>query len=114
MGIFCSDKSMTALAKLGYNVVRHPSAHFRPMLLIGKQSGEFLMPAPFSPVVTAANGPGGGDQLVERPPFYAWRPYAPELNPIENVWEYLRANKLAITVFDETGRAEQVGPVVAL
>ena len=27
-------------------------------------------------------------------------PYAPELTPIENVWEYLRGNKLAITVFD--------------
>lgn len=27
-------------------------------------------------------------------------PYAPELNPLENVWQYLRANKLAITVFD--------------
>jgi hypothetical protein len=27
-------------------------------------------------------------------------PYAPELNPVENVWEYLRKNKLAITVFD--------------
>ena len=27
-------------------------------------------------------------------------PYAPELNPMENVWHYLRANKLAITVFD--------------
>ncbi len=27
-------------------------------------------------------------------------PYAPELNPMENVWQYLRANKLAITVFD--------------
>jgi hypothetical protein len=26
-------------------------------------------------------------------------PYAPELNPIENVWAYLRSNKLAITVF---------------
>jgi len=25
----------------------------------------------------------------------------PELNPIENVWEYLRGNKLAITVFDD-------------
>ena len=25
-------------------------------------------------------------------------PYAPELNPIENVWEYLRGNKLAITI----------------
>ena len=28
-------------------------------------------------------------------------PYAPELNPIENVWEYLRGNKLAISVFDD-------------
>jgi transposase len=27
-------------------------------------------------------------------------PYAPELNPVENVWEYLRGNKLAITVFE--------------
>jgi transposase len=27
-------------------------------------------------------------------------PYAPELSPMENVWQYLRANKLAITVFD--------------
>ena len=27
-------------------------------------------------------------------------PYSPELNPMENVWAYLRANKLAITVFD--------------
>ena len=26
-------------------------------------------------------------------------PRSPELNPIENVWEYLRGNKLAITVF---------------
>ena len=27
-------------------------------------------------------------------------PYAPELNPIENVWAYIRANCLAISVFD--------------
>ena len=27
-------------------------------------------------------------------------PYAPELNPIENVWEYLRKNKLALRVHD--------------
>ena len=27
-------------------------------------------------------------------------PYALELNPMEKVWHYLRANKLAITVFD--------------
>src|ERR1035437_1667125 len=33
-------------------------------------------------------------------PLVPLPPYAPELNPIENVWEYLRGNKLAITVFD--------------
>ena len=27
-------------------------------------------------------------------------PYAPELNPMENVWEYLRANKLCALVSD--------------
>ena len=27
-------------------------------------------------------------------------PYAPELNSIENVWAYLRANRPAITVFE--------------
>lgn len=27
-------------------------------------------------------------------------PYSPELNPVENVWAYLRANKLAISVFN--------------
>jgi transposase len=33
-------------------------------------------------------------------PMLTLPPYSPELNPIELVWEYLRANKLAITVFD--------------
>ena len=27
-------------------------------------------------------------------------PYSPELNPVENVWAYLRANKLSNSVFD--------------
>lgn len=27
-------------------------------------------------------------------------PYAPELNPMENVWDYLRQNKLCATVWD--------------
>lgn len=27
-------------------------------------------------------------------------PHAPELNPVENVWEYLRKNKLAIRIYD--------------
>jgi hypothetical protein len=28
-------------------------------------------------------------------------PYAPELNPVENVWEYLRKNKLANRLYDD-------------
>jgi len=28
-------------------------------------------------------------------------PYAPELNPVENIWQYLRQNKLANTVYDD-------------
>lgn len=27
--------------------------------------------------------------------------YSPELNPVENIWEYLRGNKLSNTVFDD-------------
>jgi len=27
-------------------------------------------------------------------------PYSPELNPMENVWDYLRQNKLCSTVWD--------------
>ena len=27
-------------------------------------------------------------------------PYAPELNPVENVWQFLRGNWLAISVFE--------------
>ena len=28
-------------------------------------------------------------------------PYSPELNPVENVWEYLRQNKLSLTVWPD-------------
>lgn len=57
MGIFCSDKSITALARLGYNVVRHPSANFRPLLLIGKQNGEFQQLGSLDQLITNPPGP---------------------------------------------------------
>ena len=43
-----------------------------------------------------AKEPGGPDNIT----LLKLPPHAPELNPMENVWQYLRANKLAITVFD--------------
>lgn len=32
--------------------------------------------------------------LITQPPF------APEVNPVENIWEYLRGNKLAIRIYE--------------
>ena len=34
------------------------------------------------------------------PPSRARSPYSPELNPMENVWQYLRSNKLCATAWD--------------
>src|SRR5262249_28880397 len=57
MGFFCTDQSMTVLARLGYNVVRHPSANFRPLILIGKQDGEFLQLGSLNQLITNPPGP---------------------------------------------------------
>lgn len=52
-------------------------------------------------VLDGAGWHGAGDLVVpDNISPLTLPPYAPELNPIENVWQYLRANKLAITVFD--------------
>ena len=34
------------------------------------------------------------------PPLRARSPYSPELNPMENVWDYLRQNKLCALVWN--------------
>ena len=43
-----------------------------------------------------------GERLTVPPNLSLLRlpPYAPELNPIENVWEYLRGNQLSMRVWD--------------
>jgi DDE superfamily endonuclease len=60
--------------------------------------------APGAHAVLVLDGAGwhGGKDLVvpENISLLTLPPYAPELNPVENVWQYLRSNKLAITVFD--------------
>jgi hypothetical protein len=47
----------------------------------------------------AATGLGTPDNITTLP----LPSYSPELNPMENVWEYLRQNKLAITAFNDCG-----------
>ena len=43
---------------------------------------------------------GGELRVPDNIVLIALPPYAPELNPMENVWEYLRANKLCNLVWD--------------
>jgi transposase len=44
--------------------------------------------------------PGGELRLPANLTLLPLPPYAPELNPVENVWEYLRGNRLSLTVWD--------------
>jgi len=53
-------------------------------------------------VLDGAGWHGGKDLVVpDIITLLTLPPYAPELNPVENVWQFLRSNKLAITVFDD-------------
>ena len=54
-------------------------------------------------------GPAGAGELAEQlrqavetmgATLLYLPPYSPELNPMENVWDYLRQNKLCATVWD--------------
>ena len=62
--------------------------------------------APGGHAVVLCDGAGwhqtGGDLAVpENITLLPIPPYSPELNPMENVWEYLRANKLSGQVWDD-------------
>ena len=63
------------------------------------------MVAPASHAVLVCDGAGWhqpGERLwvPDNIPLLRLPPYAPELNPMENVWAYLRANKLCNLVWD--------------
>ncbi len=53
-------------------------------------------------LVDGAGWHQAGDRLIvpENISLLPLPPYSPELNPMENVWEYLRANKLCNRVWD--------------
>jgi hypothetical protein len=46
---------------------------------------------------------GHGSRDTRQHHLFALAAYSPELNPMDNVWEYLRQNKLAVTVFNDCG-----------
>ena len=61
--------------------------------------------APGAHGVLVLDGAGWHTSHALKPPDnitlpFVLPPYSPELNPVENVWEYLRKNKLALRVYE--------------
>ena len=78
--------------------VRHDSAYLFGAICPDRGCGAaIIMPT----VNTAAWHQTGGELMVpDNITLLPLPSYAPELNPMENVWEYLRANKLCSLVWD--------------
>ena len=95
LGAVCPQRCATSALVLPYLNARSVSLHLAD---ISRQI------APGAHAVLVLDGAGfhiandleipGNISLLRLPP------YSPELNPIENVWEYLRGNKLANKVFE--------------
>ena len=94
-GAVCPDRRTTAALVLPRANAEMLSLHLAE---ISKQV------APGAHAVLVLDGAGyhiAEDLLVPRNiSLLILPPYSPELNPIENVWQYLRQNKLANSVFD--------------
>ncbi len=80
-----------------------PTANTEAMNLHLEEIGRTV--APGAHAVLVLDGAGWHTSLALAVPenitLVRLPPYAPELNPVENVWEYLRKNKLALRVLDD-------------
>jgi transposase len=73
------------------------------MTLHMAEIGRAVAPGAHAVVVLDGAGwhkPGGHLKLPDNVSTLTLPPYSPELNPQENVWQYLRQNYLANRVFD--------------
>lgn len=50
----CKDNSLTYLAGIGYNVIRHPDNTFAPLKLLGEQKGEFVLLGSLQQLITGS------------------------------------------------------------
>jgi transposase len=94
-GAVCPQRRATAALIL-------PTANAEAMTLHLAEISRQVSPGAHAAVVADGAGYHIAKDLVvpENVTLIKLPPYAPELNPVENVWEYLRGNRLAITVFD--------------
>jgi transposase len=80
-----------------------PHANAEAMNLHLAEIGRRVMPGAHAVVTMAGAGwhqQGGRLKLPDNVSLLLLPPYSPELNPQENVWQYLRQNYLANRVFD--------------
>ena len=94
-GAICPDRAATAALVMPY-------ANTETMNLHLVEIARAVAPGAHAVLVLDGAGWHGGNDLVvpDNITLLTLPPYAPELNPVENVWQYLRSNKLASTVFD--------------
>lgn len=94
-GAACPERAATA-------AIVAPTANTEVMSLHLTEIARRVAPGSHAVVVLDGAGYHGAGALAvpENITLVPLPPYAPELNPIENVWEYLRGNRLAVTIFD--------------
>jgi hypothetical protein len=79
-----------------------PHANTEAMNAHLKEIGKAVSPGAHAVVLLDGAGWHGSHELAppENVTLVTLPPYSPELNPVENVWEYLRKNKLANRLFE--------------
>ena len=95
-GAACPQRSVTAAIVV-------PTANTEVMSLHLAEIGRRVAPGRHAALVLDGAGYRGAKRLAvpDNILLVPLPPYAYELNPIEKLWEYLHANKLAITVFED-------------
>ena len=80
-----------------------PCADKAAMALHLAEISQAVAPGAHAVVIVDGAGwhkPGGALRLPDNISFLVLPPYSPELNPQENIWQYLRQNYLASRVFN--------------
>ncbi len=95
-GAVCPERAVGAALVLPYADTEATGLHLAEI-------GRHVAPGAHAVVVLDGAGwHGGGDLAVpENLSLLPLPRYSPELNPVENVWEYLRQNKLGLRVWPD-------------
>jgi DDE superfamily endonuclease len=95
-GAVCPERGAAAGLVLPFLGTAAMSAHLAEIACIVAPGAHAV------PVLDGAGRHGGKALVVPGSiSLVTLPPYSPELNPVENIWQHLRANWLAISVFDD-------------